>query len=352
MKARTVVKSTAISLFLLAAATSLSILLRQLDVEEHITTVFVFAVFLISLLTGGYAYGLASAAVGTLAINYIFTYPYLAFDFITPVNLVSAAVMALLSVLTSALTTKLKLYLRAREDAERERMHANLLRAVSHDLRSPLTSIYSAAATLKSRGERLTDAQRDAMLGNICEDSEWLIRMVENLLSVTRLDSGDVSLERRAVVVDELVDSAMTKFLMRHPSTNVDVELCDEPLFVSVDSLLVEQVIINLLENALFHAKSMTELTLSVRARGDDAVFEVADNGCGIPEDMLHQLFRGGITAHREVSDNSKRSAGIGLTLCASIIKAHGGEISAENRRNGGALFRFTLKREDMCDGE
>lgn len=352
MKARSILKNILTALALLALATLLGYPLKLLDVEEHVTTVFVFAVFMISLLTDGYVYGLVSAAVGTLAINYIFTFPYLAFDFITPVNLVSAAVMALISVLTSALTTKLKRYLKAREDAERERMHANLLRAVSHDLRSPLTTIYSAAATLMTKNDKLGDAERETMLRNICEDSEWLIRMVENLLSVTRLDSGEVSLEKTSVVVDELVDSAMTKFLMRHPNAHVDIELCDEPVFVSVDSLLVEQVIINLLENAQLHAKSMTQLSLSVSAVGENAVFEVADDGCGISEDILHRLFHGGLAVRHDISDSSKRSAGIGLTLCASIIKAHGGEISAENRKSGGALFRFTLKKEDTDIGE
>lgn len=326
-------------------------MLRNLDVEEHITTVFVFAVFLISLITKGYVYGLVSAGVATLLINYIFTYPYLAFDFITPVNLVSAVVMAVLSLLTGALTTKLKRHLSAKEEAERERLRANLLRAVSHDLRTPLTAISVAASALISGDEKLSGTQRKTMLANIKDDSESLIRMVENLLSVTRIDNGEVKLTKDSVIVDELVDSAMTKFLMRHPNANPTVELEDEPLSVSVDSMLIEQVIINLLENALFHAKSMTLLTLRVFSLNGRVVFEVADNGCGIPEDMLKQLFSGGVM-HRDSPDSSVRSAGIGLTVCASIIRAHGGEITAENRRTGGALFRFILDREDTPDGE
>lgn len=352
MKARTVAKNTAISLILLAAAAVLSLFLRHFDVEEHITTVFVFAVFLISLITKGYAYGLASAAVATLAINYIFTYPYFAFDFITPVNLVSALVMAVLSLLTGALTTKLKRHLSAKEEAQRERLRANLLRAVSHDLRTPLTAISLSASTLLSGGDRLGATQRDTMLRGIKDDSESLIRMVENLLSVTRLDNGEVTLEKSSVIVDELVDSAVTKFLMHHPEANPTVELGDEPLSVSADSLLIEQVIINLLENALFHAKSMTQLTLRVFPLNRHVVFEVADNGCGIPEDMLRHLFSGTVALHRSSPDSSVRSAGIGLTVCASIIRAHGGEISAENRKTGGALFKFTLDREDTPDGE
>lgn len=351
MKARSIAKNTMISLLFLASATVAGILLRRLDVEEHITTVFVFAVFLISLITKGYVYGLVSAGVATLLINYIFTYPYLAFDFITPVNLVSAVVMAVLSLLTGALTTKLKRHLSAKEEAERERLRANLLRAVSHDLRTPLTAISVAASALLSGDEKLSGAQKKTMLENIKDDSESLIRMVENLLSVTRIDNGEVKLTKDSVIVDELVDSAMTKFLMRHPNANPTVELEDEPLSVSVDSMLIEQVIINLLENALFHAKSMTSLTLRVFSLNDRVVFEVADNGCGIPEDMLKQLFSGGVM-HRDSPDSSVRSAGIGLTVCASIIRAHGGEITAENRRTGGALFRFILDREDTPDGE
>lgn len=135
MKAKDIIKNSTISLAIFSIALVLSIFFQEIGVEEHITTLFVFAVFLISLFTEGYVYGVISAVTGMFAINYIFTYPYFAFDFITPVNLISAVIMVILSILTSMLTTKIKRHEATKAESERERMRANLLRAVSHDRR-------------------------------------------------------------------------------------------------------------------------------------------------------------------------------------------------------------------------
>lgn len=352
MKAKKPIKNLIVSVSVFSVAFALSILFQKIGVEEHITTIFVFAVFLISLLTDGYAFGVLAAVAGMFATNYVFTYPYFAFDFITPVNLISAVIMILLSLITSTLTTKIKLHEAARAEGEREKMRANLLRAVSHDLRTPLTTISSASATLQNKSSALTAEQQQLMLKNIQENSDWLIRMVENLLSVTRLDSGAVKIVKAPTIVDELIDSAITKFSVRHPKQCVNTDICDELTVVSVDAILIEQVLLNLLENAVYHARSMTELSVRVFTLGNQAIFEVADNGCGIPEDKLKQLFKGEYGFKQDTSADKNRFAGIGLAVCSTIIKAHNGEIFAENRKNGGALFRFTLQREEFSDGE
>ena len=119
-----------------------------------------------------------------------------------------------------------------------------------------------------------------------------------------------------------------------------------------MDSILIEQVLLNLLENAVFHAKGMTELSLSVSLVENQAVFEVADNGCGIPEDALHKIFTGNYEKNAAPVDGTRSNMGIGLSVCAAIIKAHGSEIFAENRKSGGAVFRFALERGDDDDGQ
>ena len=144
-----IIRNTAIALLTLAAACALSMIFQRLDVTEHITTAFVFAVFIISLLTEGYLYGILSAVIGMFAINFAFTYPFFSFDFITPINVISAVIMLAVAVITGMLTTKIKTYETAKLESERERMRANMLRAVSHDLRTPLTSIYSATSVLR-----------------------------------------------------------------------------------------------------------------------------------------------------------------------------------------------------------
>lgn len=352
MRTKKPAKNILLSVLIIVLAFALSVLFQQMDVHEHITTIFVFAVFLISLLTEGYVYGVVSAVASTLAVNYAFTYPYFAINFIIPVNLISAVIMVTVAILTGMLTTKIKLHEAEKAESERERMRANLLRAVSHDLRTPLTTIYSASSMLRGKRKNLTEQQQDEMLQSIQEDSEWLVRMVENLLSVTRIDSGKIKINKTPTILDELVDSVMTKFLNRYPGQDVILDIPDKIVVVPMDAILIEQVLVNLLENAVLHAEGMTRLSLRVFTLGKQAIFEIIDNGCGISADRLKYIFTGNYEARENAPDGRKRNVGIGLSVCATIIKAHGGEISAENRKDGGALFRFTLETEDMTDDE
>ena len=319
-------------------------------IPEQITTAFAFAVFLISLLTDGYVYGLAAAVVGMLLVNYAFTFPYFTFNFLIRSNFFSAVVMMVISVLTSALTTKIKRQEAMKAESEMERMRANLLRAISHDLRSPLTTIYGSCTAIRENGDRLTEAQKDKMLRGIQEDSQWLVSMVENLLSVTRLDSGKVQLATVPTAVDELLDGVLVKFRSRYPEQKVILKLPEELVLVDIDVMLIQQVLINLLENAVQHGGGVTRLELQVRRQGLWAVFEVRDNGKGIPADRFSGMFTGLYDAKDRPVDSAKRNAGIGLSVCATIIRAHGGTITASNLPKGGARFRFTLKTEENTD--
>ena len=342
------IKDFIFTLICLACAFGLSILFQyKFDVEEHITTVFVFAVFLISLVTEGYFFGIISAFIGTVAVNYAFTFPYFAIDFVTPVNLISGIILIAIAILTSALTTKLKLHEATKAESEKERMRANLLRAVSHDLRTPLTTIYGSSTTLLE-SSAMTEEQKRSMLTGIREDAEWLVRMVENLLSVTKIDGGNVKITKTPTVLDELIDSVMLKFRKRYPNQTVELILPDEVILIPMDAILMEQVLVNILENAVQHAEGMTRLSLRAFTEGEKAVFEIEDDGCGIPQKKLETLFTGAVTETDEVTDSRKKNAGIGLSVCDTIIKAHGGRITAENLKNKGALFRFALDTEKI----
>ena len=345
------IKNSLIMLVSLGCAFGLSMLFQYIfDVQEHITTIFVFAVFLVSLLTEGYLYGVLSAFLGTVAVNYAFTFPFFAIDFTTPVNLVSGIVMIAIAVFTSALTTKLKQHEAMKAESEKERMRANLLRAVSHDLRTPLTTIYGSSTTLLENSDAMTQEQKIKIINGIKEDADWLVRMVENLLSITRIDSGQVKIIKTPTILDELIDSVILKFKKRYPEQKVALELPDAVVMIPMDAILIEQVIVNLLENAVQHAQGMTALTLRVVTHGNQAVFEIADNGCGIDPKYMDTLFTGYYTSEREMADSQKKNAGIGLSVCATIIKAHGGSITAENQKTGGAVFRFALDTEEIND--
>lgn len=348
---RKYIKNSLITVISLVCAFGLSLLFQYIfDVQEHITTVFVFAVFLISLFTEGYLYGVFAAFLGTIAVNYAFTFPYFSLNFTIPVNLISGIIMIAIAVFTSALTTKLKQHEATKAESEKERMRANLLRAVSHDLRTPLTTIYGSSTTLLENSAAMTEEQKAKIVTGIKEDSEWLVRMVENLLSITRIDSGQVKIIKTPTVLEELIDSVILKFKKRYPSQKVDIEIPDEVIIIPMDAILIEQVIVNILENAVQHAEGMTSLTLRVFTLGKKAIFEIKDNGCGINPKRMDTLFTGYYAREGEIADSQKKNAGIGLSVCATIIKTHGGSIKAENAKAGGAVFRFALDTEEISD--
>lgn len=347
-KALSALRNGGICIGILCAAFAVSILLQgTLQIPEHVTTTFAFAVFLISMFTKGYVYGILAAFAATIAINYAFTFPFFRLDFATPTNFFSAVVMITISLLTSALTTQVKQHQAIKAASERERMRANLLRAISHDLRTPLTTIYGASSALLDEEHAYSPSQQKSMIRGIQEDAQWLTRMVENLLSITRIDSGKVKIEKTPTVLDELLDSVIVKFQKHCPGQRIRLILPEEILLIPMEPILIEQVLLNILENAVRHAKGMQELTLQVQVQGSNAEFLIFDDGCGIPADRLEHIFTGNIPPAEQVADGQRRNAGIGLSVCATIIRAHGGEITAYNRPEGGACFRFCLALEE-----
>lgn len=329
------------------------IIKRTFETDIMIPAVMVLSVFLISVFTDGYVYGIVASVISVIIVNFAFTFPYFKINFTIPENITSAIIMVAIAFITCGFTSKIKHQEMIKKESEMEKMRANLLRAVSHDFRTPLTTIYGASSALIESGHEFTDEQREKMLRGIQQDSQWLYRMVENLLSVTRLD-GDINLIKTPIALDELIDSVLIKFAKRYPDQDVDVELPDELVIIPMDAILIEQVIINILENAVQHAEGMKKLQLKVTQDDERVVFEISDDGAGIPEDRMKHLFDGGLLGDSFGSvpaDCRQRSnAGIGLSVCATIVKAHGGEISAYNSKNGGAVFRFTLMAMEVTD--
>ena len=315
--------------------------------DALVPMVFVLAVFLTSVITKGYLCGIIASMVSTLAVNFAFTFPYFEFNFTIPENLFSAVVMLVVAVITCALTTKIKHAEKLKADSEREKMRANLLRAVSHDLRTPLTTIYGSSSMLLENFDRYPAEDRQNLLRGIRDDAQWLVGMVENLLSVTRLDNTSVKLNKVETVLEELIDAVLVKFHKRCPEQSVDVSIPEDFLSIPMDAVLMEQVLTNLLENAVVHAHGMTRLELLVQTRDHKAHFTVRDNGCGIPEDRIPDLFTGYLGSTDRQGDAARRNMGIGLSVCSTIIKAHGGHIRARNLPAGGAEFTFTLNLED-----
>lgn len=340
------VRDTLITAATLACAALLCLLLRLMDEgDTYVSMIFLLAVVVVSRLTTGYCYGIAASVIGVLGVNYAFTAPY--FQFCLSISGYPLSFISMLSVAitTSAMTTQIKRQEEQRYQAQVEEMRANLLRAVSHDLRTPLTSISGAASLLVAQNDMPRENQ-EALLKEIIDDSDWLVRMVENLLSITRINATPADLHKNPEAAEEVIAESVRKFRKRFDHPPVEIRLPEELLMVPMDPILIEQVLTNLLENVVYHAQSATRILLRLWAEDGWAVFEVADDGPGIPAKRLSEIFDG-VAGHGAVSDGS-RSMGIGLSVCKAIILAHGGGITAENRPGGGACFRFRLPVKEV----
>ena len=230
-------------------------------------------------------------------------------------------------------------------ESEKEKMRSNLLRAISHDIRTPLTGILGASSAILENGDRLDRDTHDKLLSNIKEDSQWLIHMVENLLSVTRINEGTMNVAKSPEAAEEVIAEAVSQIRKRFPESRISVRVPDELLMVPMDGTLIEQVLINLLENAVKH--SPPDSMIEVEAKTDDeyAQFEVRDHGKGIAADDFPYLFESYVPNGTRSPDSS-RGMGIGLSICKSIIKAHGGTLEAVNGKEDGAVFFFRLPLE------
>jgi len=227
-------------------------------------------------------------------------------------------------------------------ESEKESMRSNLLRAISHDLRTPLTAILGASSAILENKKTMDESTHDKLVNGVKDNAQWLIRMVENLLFVTRINESSMKVVKVPEAVEEVIAEAVARVRNQFSSTLIQVKVPDDLLMVPMDATLIEQVIINLLENAIKHSLCSSPIVLTVSTNGSDAIFEILDHGEGIREEVLAHLFEG-YTFEKEKNPDSSRGMGIGLSICRSIIIAHNGKIEAANQPNGGALFRFSL---------
>lgn len=339
-------QDTVYCILIIIAFSALTFMLQVFHLDSQIYAVMIFflGVVMVSRLTDGYFYGIASALFFMLEVNYFFTYPYMAFNFTISGYPLTFFVMLLVAVVISALTTQIKQQEKIRVETEKEKMHGNLLRSVSHDLRTPLTSIIGSTGAVMDNDEKLSHEERMLLLGDVHDEANWLLRVVENILSITRI-GGTAQIRKEPEAAEEVVSEAVQKFRRHFPDTTVKVRVPDALLFVPMDAILIEQVLINLMENAVKHASGMTQIEVSVTKEDGSAKFSVTDNGTGIPKDQLPVIFDG--MFHSEEQDTTGRNMGIGLSVCKAIVSAHHGKITAKNLKKGGAQFCFTLPLED-----
>lgn len=323
--------------------------------EANISLIFIVALVLVSRFTIGYWYGIACCLCAVICVNYLFTYPYFELNFTLSGYPITFIGMAAITLFTSTMTSHLSNQshvIAEREkqlaEAQTEKMRANLLRAISHDLRTPLTGILGNSSVFLENQEKLSDAEKREIVTNIHNDSNWLLNMVENLLTVTRIKGENLSINTNPEPVEEVISEALQKLHKRYPNILIEAQVPEEFILLPMDAILIEQVTINLLENAVIHSHTTSPIKLLVEDHPDHVSFIIRDFGIGLPESMLNNLFDGTSYTPSHTSD-AHRGMGIGLSICKTIITAHHGTLIGRNHEHG-AEFVFTIPKVIVPD--
>lgn len=234
----------------------------------------------------------------------------------------------------------------AAEAAHTQKLRADLLRSISHDLRTPLTSIYGDASVLLS-DENLEEEKKQQLYQDICDDSMWLIDVVQNLLSVTRLEDGKMELNRQAELMDEVIEEALKHIDRNSRTHHIFVDTGDDILMAKMDARLMVQLIVNLVNNAIKYTQPDSDIRIHAWKADGKIYVSVSDNGPGIADDQKVHVFEMFYTGTNRIAD-SRRSLGLGLALCRSIIRVHDGEITVMDNKPHGTVFTFSLPAEEV----
>ncbi len=231
--------------------------------------------------------------------------------------------------------------------AQNEQLRANLLRAISHDLRTPLTSISGNASNLLSSGGDFDDATKRQIYMDIYDDSMWLINLVENLLSVTRLEDGRMHLHLAAELMDDVIAEALQHVSRKSSEHQITVESSSDLILAQIDAKLIVQVIINIVDNAVKYTPRGSHIRIRTEHSRDEVAVTISDDGPGISDELKPRIFDMFFSGANKIAD-SRRSLGLGLFLCKSIINAHGGSISVRDNEPHGTVFTFTLPAKEV----
>ena len=307
------------SIAIMAVATFLSFFLQSYGIrKENILMIYIVGVLVITVTTTGYLYGMMASVCSVLLFNYFFTVPVHTFAMTDQNDVVRLVFFLITGFISASIMVRFHNQVRIAEETraqmEREKLKSNMLRSISHDFRTPLTGIMGAAGLLKEADE-LDAGVRKELAGEIQEQSVWLMRLMENILNMTKLESEEFEIRKNQEVVDDLIYEAVSH-------------------------------IIGLREKRRFGW-----ICIEARYDAGKVWISVEDDGDGIQEDLKENIFDEFVTRSDEKGDR-QRGIGLGLAICKAVVNAHGGNICAENRKEGGARFMFWLEaRQVSTDG-
>ncbi len=253
--------------------------------------------------------------------------------------------------LVDAVKKQIKQTATAQMQMEQEQLRTNLLRTISHDLRTPLTSISGNAGVLLDNPDTLSDEQKHAMHQHIYDDSTWLKDSVENLLSLARVEDQMVQLHMQGELIEEVFSEALKRFDRDNSNHYITPTVSDDLLMAQMDCRLIVHVLINLVGNAIKYTPPGSSIIISAKRDGESVLVEVLDDGSGISDNAKQSIFDMFYTVNENRAD-SCRGLGLGLYLCRAIVEAHGGEMHVRDNSPKGAVFGFTLKAEEVVIGE
>ena len=337
---------------ILIAATLVGLLFSGLKIPEaNIIAVYILGVLIISIITSSWMYSFLASVISVLAFNFLFTVPRFTLRAYDPSYPVTFGIMFLVALITGSLASRMKEYARESAQAamqiEKEQLRADLLRSISHDLRTPLTSLSGNASNLLSNENEFSQETRMQIYGDIYDDSMWLIKLVENLLSVTRIEDGRMDLRMSAELMDEVIAEAMRHTDRNRAGRKIEVSSDEEFILGKMDARLIVQVVINLVDNVVKYTPEGAQIRIHTGKKDGMVVVSVSDTGPGIPDEQTSKVIDMFYTGTNRAADG-RRSLGLGLGLCRSIIRAHGGEIWVSDNKPQGAVFTFTLPAEEV----
>ena len=338
------------SFLLVAGATIICEFIRPYLVPTNMVMIYQLAV-VIAAAKLGLRPAIATAFIGVVAFDFFFVPPRLTFSVTDKEYLVTFFGFIVIGVIISSLVAKVreqsKEQARLARQAEQarilqaqENLERALLNSISHDLRTPLVSIKGAISALKDNGGQLSSHARRELMETAYDETERLNRFVGNLLDLTRIEAGAVRLKKELCDVQELVGCALDAMEPRLGNREVLVELPASLALVSLDMVLMNQVLVNLLDNAIKHASDNSLIEIRGSESNDWLIIEVSDHGPGVPEPELARLFDK--FYHIAIPERAG-GTGLGLSICKGFVEAHGGKISAKNREIGGLTIEIRL---------